>query len=83
MSKTFSLFNASYDFRFLSEKHLHLFLFFIRYYNHSRRSCDADVSAAYWTRTTDQTTLTFLLLVTLATVMPDKKKTSVSCLLSL
>jgi hypothetical protein len=41
------------------------------------------VSAAYWTHTTAQNPLTFLLLVVFATAMPEKKKTSVSCLLSL
>jgi hypothetical protein len=42
-----------------------------------------DLSAAYWTHTTAQNLLTFLLLVVFATAMPEKKKTSVSCLLSL
>ena len=58
------------------------FYFFIKSYNLSRRRSGPDVSAAYWTHTTDQNPLTFLLLVVLATAMPEKKKTSVSCLLS-
>jgi hypothetical protein len=54
MSKTSSVFNTSYDFRFLSEQRLHFFLFFIKSYNLGRRPCGPDVSASYWTHTTDQ-----------------------------
>jgi hypothetical protein len=39
---------------FLSEQRLHFFLFFIKSYNLSRRPCGPDVSASYWTHTTDQ-----------------------------